>query len=103
MKVCRYVCVLIVILIMSIFTMSEGSRKIKIGYDIMKMESEIAGLTEESKKLVLKSYKLKQPKKISMKVRDMGLGLSIREVEDIAVAKKSRKHLSEKIPGKIEA
>ncbi len=103
MKVCRYVCVLIVILIMSIFTMSEGSRKIKIGYDIMKMESEIAGLTEERKKLILKSDKLKKPKKISMKVADMDLGLIIREVEDIEVAKRSRKHLSKKLPGKIEA
>ena len=88
MKVCRYVCVLVIILIMAIFTMSEGSRKIKIGYDIMKMENELARLSEESKKLKFRSGKLRKPEKISMKVKDMDLGLSIKEDEDIAVVKK---------------
>ncbi len=103
MKVCRYVCVLVIILIMAIFTMSEGSRKIIIGYDIMKMENELARLSEESKKLKFRSDKLRKPEKISMKVKDMELGLSIKEDEDIAVVKKSHKHLTKKLLGKIEA
>ncbi len=103
MKVCRYVCVLVIILIMAIFTMSEGSRKIKIGYDIMRMENELARLSEESKKLRFKSGKLRKPEKISMKVKDMDLGLSINEDEDIAVVKKFHKNLNKKLFGKIEA
>ncbi|MHC4267967.1 MAG: hypothetical protein ACYSTS_05835 [Planctomycetota bacterium] len=103
MKVCRYVCVLVIILIMAIFTMSEGSRKIKIGYDIMRMENELARLSEESKKLRFKSGKLRKPEKISMKVKDMDLGLSIKEDEDIAVVKKFHKNLNKKLFGKIEA
>lgn len=103
MRVCRYVCVLIIILIMAIFTMSEGSRKIKIGYNIMEMENELARLSEESKKLKLESAKLKKPEKISMKIKDMNLGLSIKEEEDIAVVKKSHKNLSKRLPRKIEA
>ena len=47
MKVCRYGCILVVILIMAIFTMSEGSRKIQIGYDITRMEDELVRLSEE--------------------------------------------------------
>ncbi len=103
MKVCRYVCVLVIILIMAIFTMSEGSRKIKIGYDIMKMENELVRLSEESKKLMFKSGQLRKHEKISMKVKDMDLGLSIKEDDDIAVVKKSHKHLSKILPGKVEA
>jgi hypothetical protein len=83
--------------------MSEGSRKIKIGYDIMRMENELARLSEESKKLRFKSGKLRKPEKISMKVKDMDLGLSIKEDEDIAVVKKFHKNLNKKLFGKIEA
>ncbi len=83
--------------------MSEGSRKIKIGYDIMKMENEIAMLSEESKRLKFKSGKLRKPEKISMKVNDMNLGLSIKEDEDIAVVRKSHKRINKKLAGKIEA
>ena len=54
MKVFRYGCILVVILIMAIFTMTEGSRKIQIGYDITRMEHELARLSEESKKLDFK-------------------------------------------------
>ncbi len=103
MKVCRYVCVLVIILIMAIFTMSEGSREIKIGYNIMKMENELARLSEENKKLKFKSVKLRKPEKISMKVKDMDLGLSIKEDEDIAVVKESYKYLNKKLLGKVEA
>ncbi|MCP4252290.1 MAG: hypothetical protein GY775_02580 [Candidatus Scalindua sp.] len=93
MKVCRYCCVLVVILIMAIFTMAEGSRKIQIGYDITRMENELVRLSEESKRLKFKSGKLKKSDKISMKVRDMKLDLSVQEDEDIAVARESHKHL----------
>ncbi len=103
MKVCRYVCVLVIILIMAIFTMSEGSREIKIGYNIMKMENELVRLSEENKKLKFKSVKLRKPEKISMKVKDMDLGLSIKEDEDIAVVKESYKYLNKKLLGKVEA
>lgn len=103
MKVCRYSCILVIILIMAIFTMSEGSRKIQIGYDITRMEDELARLSEESKKLKFKSAKLKKTEKISMKVKDMKLDLSIQKDEDIAVVKKSHKYLDKKLGNKIEA
>jgi len=103
MKVCRYGCILIVILIMAIFTMSEGSRKIQIGYDITRMEDELARLSEESKKLKFKSGKLKKADKISMKVKEMKLDLSVQKDEDIAVVKKSHKYLYKKLGSKIEA
>ncbi len=103
MKVCRYGCILVVILIMAIFTMTEGSRKIQIGYDITRMENELVRLSEESKKLKFKSDKLKKPDKISMKVKDMKLNLSVQNDEDIAVVKKSRKHLDKELGNKIEA
>jgi cell division protein FtsL len=103
MKVCRYGCILVVILIMAIFTMSEGSRKIQIGYDITRMEDELARLSEESNKLKFKSDKLKKPDKISMKVKDMRLDLSVQSDEDIAVVKKSHKHLEKEMGSKIEA
>ena len=103
MKICRYVCVLIIILIMAIFTMSEGSRKIKIGYDIMEMENELAMLSEEGKRLKFESGRLRKQEKISMKVNDMELGLSIKEDEDIAVVKKDHKRMNKKLLGKIEA
>lgn len=103
MKVCRYSCILVVILIMTIFTMSEGSRKIQIGYDITRMEDELVRLSEERKKLKFKSGKLKKPDRISMKVKDMKLDLSVQKDEDIAVVKKSYKHLDKKLGSKIEA
>ncbi len=103
MKVCRYGCVLVVILIMAIFTMAEGSRKIKIGYDITRMENELMRLSEESKRLKSKSDKLRKPDKISMKVKDMKLDLSIEDDENIAVVKKYPKHLDKKPGNKIEA
>ena len=103
MNVCRYGCILVAFLIMAIFTMSEGSRKIQIGYDITRMEDELARLSEESKKLKFKSDKSKKPDKISMKVNDMKLDLSVQKDEDIAVVKKSHKHLDKKPGSKIEA
>jgi len=103
MKVSRYGCILVVFLIMAIFTMTEGSRKIQIGYDITRMENELVGLSEESKKLKFVSVKLRKPDKISMKVKDMKLDLSVQEDEDIAVAKKSHKNLEKELGNKIEA
>jgi hypothetical protein len=83
--------------------MSEGSRKIQIGYDITRMEDELARLSEESNKLKFKSNKLKKTEKISMRVKDMKLDLGIQKDEDIAVVKKSHKYLDKKLGNKIEA
>jgi hypothetical protein len=88
---------------MAIFTMTEGSRKIQIGYDITRMENELVRLSEESKKLKFKSGKLKKADKISMRVKDMKLNLSIQNDEDIAVVKKYHNHLDKKLGRKIEA
>ena len=103
MKVCRYGCILGVLLVMAIFTMSEGSRIIKIGYDVTKMENELARLSEESKKLRFKSDKLKRPEMITLKVKDMKLDLIVQEEESISIAKESHKKLNKRLLGKIEA
>ena len=103
MTVCRYGCILVVILIMAIFTMSEGARKIQIGYDITRMENELVRLSEESKRLKFKSGRLKKPDKISMKVKDMKLDLSVQGDEDVSVVKKSHKQLDKELVNKIEA
>jgi cell division protein FtsL len=103
MKICRYGCILVVLLIMAIFTMTEGSRKIQIGYDITRMENELVKLSEESKKLKFVSVTLRKPDKISLKVKDMKLDLCVQEDEDIAVAKKSHKHLEKELGNKKEA
>ena len=103
MKVWRYGCILGVLLVMAIFTMSEGSRIIKIGYDVTKMENELARLSEESKKLRFKSDKLKRPEMITLKVKDMKLDLIVQEEESISIAKESHKKLNKRLPGKIEA
>jgi len=102
-KVCRYGCILVVLLVMAIFSMSEGSRMLKIGYDVTKMENELARLSEESKKLRFKSDKLKKPEMISLKVKDMKLDLVVQEEEGIAVVKKSHKNLKKRLFGKVEA
>ncbi|MEK6765779.1 MAG: hypothetical protein AABY49_06120 [Planctomycetota bacterium] len=103
MKVCRYGFILVVLLVMAIFAMSEGSRIIKIGYDVTKMENDLARLSEDNKKLRFKSDKLKWPEIISLKVKDMNLNLIIQKEEGIAVVKKSHKSLNKKLLGKIEA
>ncbi len=103
MRICRYGCILVVFLVMAIFTMSEGSRIIKIGYDVTEMERELAILSEESKKLRFKSDKLKRQEMISLKVKDMKLDLVVQEEESIAVVKKSHESLNKRLPGKIEA
>ncbi len=103
MRIYRYGCILVVLLVMAIFTMSEGSRIIKIGYDVTKMEDELARLSEESKKLRFKSDKLKKPEMISLKVKDMKLDLIVQEEESVSIVRKSNKNLNKKLPGKIEA
>src|SRR3972149_2873301 len=103
MKICRYGCILIVLLVMAIFTMSEGSRIIKIGYDVTKMENDLARLSEENKTLRFKSDKLKWPEIISLKVKDMNLNLIIQEEASLAVVKTSHKSPTKKLLGKIEA
>lgn len=103
MKVCRYGCILVVLLVMAIFSMSEGSRILKIGYDVTKMENELARLSEESKKLRFKSDKLKKPGMISLKVKDMKLDLIVQEEKSIAIVQKSHKNLNKRLFGKVEA
>ena len=103
MKACRYGCMLFVLLVMAIFTMSEGSRIIKIGYAVTKMENELAKLSEEGKRLRFKSDKLKRPEMISLKVKGMKLDLVVQKEESIAIVKKSHKSLNKRLPGKIEA
>lgn len=83
--------------------MSEGSRIIKIGYDVTEMENELARLSEESKKLRFKSDKLKRPEMISLKVKGMKLDLIVQEEEGIAIVKKSHKSPNKRLLGKIEA
>jgi hypothetical protein len=60
-------------------------------------------LSEDGRKLKYNSNKLKKPDKISMKVKDMRLDLSVQSDEDIAVVKKSHKHLEKEMGSKIEA
>ncbi|HJO76915.1 MAG TPA: hypothetical protein QF658_05100, partial [Pelagibacteraceae bacterium] len=75
----------------------------KIGYDVTKMENELARLSEESKKLRFKSDKLKRPEMISLKVKGMKLDLIVQEEESVSIVRKSNKNLNKKLPGKIEA
>lgn len=103
MKVYRYVCILVVILVMTIFTISEDSRVIKIGYEITEMEKELKKLSEENKKLALKSDKLKTYDKISLKVKDMKLNLIISDgYKDITIVKTPQEQPNKNLHGKIE-
>jgi hypothetical protein len=83
--------------------MAEGTKKIQIGYDITRMEDELVRLSEQRKKLKFKSDKLRKQDKISMKVKDMKLNLSVQEDEGVAVVKKSPEHLEKEPGNKIEA
>jgi hypothetical protein len=83
--------------------MAEGTKKIQIGYDITRMEDELVRLSEERKKLKFKSDKLRKQDKISMKVKDMKLNLSVQKDEGVAVVKKSPEHLEKEPGNKIEA
>ncbi len=67
------------------------------------MEDELARLSEESKKLRIKSDKLKKPEMISLKVKGMKLNLIVQEEESVSIVRKSNKNLNKKLPGKIEA
>ncbi len=101
MKVCRYICIHLIILIMMIFIVSESSRTIKIGYNIAKMEKELIKLSEENKKLEYKSGKLKVREKVALRVRDMKLNLIIPDKDkDIMLVKKSHGHMHKNPHGK---
>jgi hypothetical protein len=82
---------------MTIFTISESSRTIKIGYNIAKMEKELIKLSEENKKLEYKSGKLKVREKVALRVRDMKLNLVIPDKgdkgKDIMLVKKPHGHM----------
>ena len=91
---------------MTLFTISESSRTIKIGYNISRMEKELKKLPEETKKLKYKLGKLKTLKIISLKVKDMKLNLIIpnnsENGRDIAIVKKPHKHLDKNPHEEIE-
>ncbi|MDR4505359.1 MAG: hypothetical protein MRK01_11300 [Candidatus Scalindua sp.] len=77
MKAWRYLCILSIVLIMTIFTIAEGTRTIKIGYKTAEMEKKLKDLVEENKNL---EYKLNQSKTfetISQRVEELKLGLVI--------------------------
>ncbi len=101
MKVCRYICVLLTILIMTIFTISESSRVIRIGYDIARMEGELKKLSEENKKLEYKSSRLKVFEKVSLRIKDMRLNLIIPDKgKDIILVKKLHEYMDKNPHGK---
>ncbi len=101
MRVCRYICVLLIIFIMTIFTISESSRTVKIGYNIARMEKELKRLSEENKKLEYKSGRLKIPEKISLRVKDMKLNLIIPDKgKDVILVKKPHEHMNKDPHGK---
>ncbi len=101
MRVCRYICILLIILIMTIFTISESSRTVKIGYNIARMEKELKKLSEKNKKLEYKSGRLKVPEKISLRVKDMKLNLIIPDKgKDIILVKKPHEHVNKNPHGK---
>ncbi len=79
---------------MTIFTISESSRTVKIGYNIARMEKELKRLSEENKKLEYKSGRLKIPEKISLRVKDMKLNLIIPDKgKDVILVKKPHEHM----------
>jgi cell division protein FtsL len=101
MKICRYICMHLIILIMTIFTISESSRTIKIGYNIARMEKELKKLSEENKKLEYKSDRLKVHEKVSLRVKDMKLNLIIPdEGKDIILVEKVREFKNKNPYGK---
>ncbi len=86
---------------MTIFTISESSRTVNIGYNIARMEKELKRLSEENKKLEYKSDRLKVPEKISLRVRDMKLNLIIADKgKDIILVKKPHDHMNKNHHGK---
>lgn len=95
MKICRYICIHLIILIMTIFTISESSRTIKIGYNIAKMEKELKILSEKNKKLEYKSGKLKGREMVSLKIKDMKLNLIVpAKYKDIILVKRPHDDMS---------
>ena len=101
MRVCRYICVLLIILIMTIFTISESSRTVNIGYNIARMEKELKKLSEKNKKLEYKSGRLKVREKVSLRVKDMKLNLIIPDKgKDIILVKKPHEHMDKNPHGK---
>jgi len=81
MKTGRYICILAIILFMTIFTIAEGTRTIKIGYEIPLKEKELVNLLEENKNLKYKLDKSKTLEMISQKVNELQLGLVMTDDE----------------------
>ncbi len=86
---------------MTIFTISESSRTVKIGYNIARMEKELKKLSEENKKLEYKSDRLTVPEKISLRVKNMKLNLIIPDKgKDVILVKKPHEHMNKDPHGK---
>ncbi len=86
---------------MTIFTISESSRTVKIGYNIARMEKELKKLSEKNKKLEYKSGRLKVREKVSLRVKDMKLNLIIPDKgKDIILVKKPHELMNKDPHGK---
>ncbi|MCP5005694.1 MAG: hypothetical protein GY941_17425 [Planctomycetes bacterium] len=85
MKAWRYTSVLVIVLVMMIFTIAEGTRTIKIGYNIAEMEEELKGLLEENKSLEYKLSQSKTLETISQKVEELQLDLEITDTNDYII------------------
>ena len=103
MKICRYTCMLLITLIMTIFIISESSRTVKVGYDIANTEEELRKLLAENKKLEFRSDRLKTPKKIALRVKDMKLKLVMMDGGGsvVAIVKNSRRYQNRNRRGEI--
>lgn len=77
MKAWRYICILCIVLVMTIFTIAEGTRTIKIGYKTAEMEKELKNLVEENKNLEYKLDQMKTLDMISQRVEELKLDLVI--------------------------
>lgn len=102
MRISRFICILIVFLVMTLLMISESSKTVQIGYSIAKMEQEKRKLSEGNKKLVYKSDKLKTRDKIALKVVDLKLGLIVpAERPNTLVARKYPERLKRSLRERI--
>ena len=103
MKASRYICVLAIILFMTILMIAEGTRTIKIGYEIPLREKELVNLIEENKNLKYILEKSKNLEMISQKVNELQLGLVMTDDEGyIIIVNEACEKMHGKPHGKIE-
>ncbi len=103
MKICRYICMLLITLVMTMFIISESSRSVKVGYDIANTEEELRKLLAENKKLEIKTDWLKTPRKMALRVENMKLNLVLMDSggSSVAVARNSRRYQNRNRRGEI--